>query len=75
LPKLPRDITGHEVIRALRKKDWFVVRVKGSHHHISHNDFKILITIPCHPKPLKPKILQIILKLADISVEEFIKLL
>jgi len=75
LVKLPRDVTGDQAVRALKKKGWFIVRIKGSHHHLSHNDYKTIITIPCHPKPLYPKIIHIIIKLAKLTPEEFIELL
>jgi predicted RNA binding protein YcfA (HicA-like mRNA interferase family) len=75
LTKLPRDIKGKDVIRALKKKGWGIVRTKGSHNQLGHDDENFTITVPCHPTPLKVKVLHNILVLAGLTIEEFIALL
>ncbi|HEX6661446.1 MAG TPA: type II toxin-antitoxin system HicA family toxin [Sphingomicrobium sp.] len=37
------------MIKALEAKDWYLVRVTGSHHHFRHPDRDQVVTVP-HPK-------------------------
>ncbi len=73
--KLP-IVSGEDVIKALHKAGFRVVRQKGSHVRMEKKTEKgtIKVTIPLHPT-LKKGTLRIILKQAELSVEEFIKLL
>ena len=72
VPSLPYD----QVIRALQRDGWVVVRQKGSHvriqKHTPAETFKL--TIPAH-RPIKRATLSHILKQAKLTVEEFEKLL
>ena len=65
-----------QVINALHRDGWVVVRQKGSHirlqKHINNETLKI--TIPAH-RPIKRSTLSHILKQARLSVQEFIRLL
>jgi predicted RNA binding protein YcfA (HicA-like mRNA interferase family) len=72
VPSLPYD----QVIRALQRDGWVVVRRKGSHVRIQkHTSAETLkLTIPSH-RPIKRSTLSHILKLAKLTVEEFEKLL
>jgi predicted RNA binding protein YcfA (HicA-like mRNA interferase family) len=67
--KLPRDLSGDEVCRALKRLGFRFVRQTGSHCHYEKNGLH-----PCVPmhRALKPKTLQSVLKQANITVEEFI---
>jgi predicted RNA binding protein YcfA (HicA-like mRNA interferase family) len=38
-----------EVIRALKDHGWFLIRIKGSHHHFAHETKSGIVTVP-HPK-------------------------
>ncbi len=69
-------VSGEDVIKALHKAGFRVVRQKGSHVRIEKKTEKetIKATIPLHPT-LKKGTLKIILKQAGLSVEEFINLL
>ena len=66
-----------EVIRALERGGFVMVRVSGSHHRMIHRDDPArATTVPMHkgrdlPKPF----LRAILKQAGLSVEEFARLL
>lgn len=74
MPKLP-VVKPKEIIRALKKKDFVIDHISGS-HYIMYNEGKILrATIAFHNKPIKRKVLKSILKSANLSVEELIKLL
>jgi predicted RNA binding protein YcfA (HicA-like mRNA interferase family) len=68
--KLPRDLSGDEVCRALRRLGFEFVRQTGSHRHCAKGSFH-----PCVPmhREIKPKTLQSILKQAGISVEDLLE--
>ena len=72
VPSLPYD----QVIRALQRDGWVVVRQKGSHVRIQkHTPTETLkLTIPAH-RPIKRSTLSHILKQAKLTVEEFDQLL
>ena len=65
-----------QVVNALQRDGWVVVRQKGSHirlqKHIGNETLKL--TIPAH-RPIKRTTLAHILKQACLSVEEFVELL
>jgi predicted RNA binding protein YcfA (HicA-like mRNA interferase family) len=66
-----------EVVRALEKAGFAVVRTTGSHHRLVHqSDPSRATTVPVHkgrdiPRPF----LRAILKQARLSVDEFVALL
>ena len=64
------------LIHALRRNGWVVVRQKGSHIrlHKRINDETLKLTVPAH-RPIKRSTLAHILKQAQLSVEEFNRLL
>jgi len=53
--KLPRDISGAEAVRALRRFGFEVVRQEGSHIRMSKGN--VHVTVPNH-RQLVPKTLQ-----------------
>ncbi|MEW6192770.1 MAG: type II toxin-antitoxin system HicA family toxin [Bacillota bacterium] len=62
MSKLPR-VTGEEVVAALKRAGFILVRIRGSHHHLRKPGIKALVTVPVHPGGvLKPKLLRNILK-------------
>lgn len=75
-PRLPH-ITGTEVIRALRRAGWYFHHQRGSHVYLRHpNNPGLRVTVPVHSREtIKPKTLRAILKQAEMSIEEFQKLL
>jgi len=66
--KLPRDVSGAEAVKALRRLGFVVARQEGSHIRLSRAGVRV--TIPNH-KAILPKTLQAILRQAGISPEEF----
>ncbi len=61
------SITGVELIKALSKVGFSVVRIKGSHHHLEHADGR-KTTVPVHGKEtLGPGILLKILRDLDLT--------
>jgi len=72
--KLPR-ITADEVIHALERAGFKLSRQSGS-HKIYKNETGKRATVPYHKgRVLHPKVLSSILKDAQLSKEEFLKLL
>jgi predicted RNA binding protein YcfA (HicA-like mRNA interferase family) len=65
-----------KVIRALRRDGSVVLKQKGSHIRMQKSIYEktIKLTIPAH-KPIKRSTLSHILKQANLTVDEFIRLL
>jgi len=72
VPKLPL-ISGEKAIKIFTKIGYRIVRQKGSHIRLHHPQ-KRPLTIPNH-KVLGRGILRKLIRDAELSVEEFIKLL
>ncbi len=74
MSKFP-SVTGAELIKALGKVGFEIVRIKGSHHRIEHSDGR-KTTIPVHGKEtLGPGILLKILRDADMTRDDLLPLL
>jgi len=73
--KVP-SLSYREIIRALRRDGWVVVRQKGSHIRLQKNlgDRTLKLTIPAH-SPVKRSTLDHVLKQAEIEVDAFLELL
>jgi predicted RNA binding protein YcfA (HicA-like mRNA interferase family) len=67
--KLPRDLSGDDVGRALRRLGFEFRRQTGSHRHFAKGPLH-----PCVPMhdEIRPKTLQSILKQAGITLEELL---
>jgi len=78
VPRLPQ-LTGPELIRALRKTGFEITRQRGSHVQLRRQDPDGSITtfpVPIHAgKTIKKGTLKGILRKADLSVEELLELL
>jgi len=72
--KLPNP-TGEELIAALQKIGFYVVRQKGSHVRMKHEDNRV-VSIPVHArKTIGKGLLLKILRDADLTKEVLINLL
>jgi predicted RNA binding protein YcfA (HicA-like mRNA interferase family) len=71
MTKVP-SLNYNEVVRALQRSGWIVVRQKGSHLRLQkRTPGEILkLTIPAH-RPIKRSTLAHILKQARLTVDEF----
>ncbi|MCP4684536.1 MAG: type II toxin-antitoxin system HicA family toxin [bacterium] len=70
MTKLPR-LTGKEVINALRKAEFEVIRVKGSHHFMRHQDGRTTV-IPVHSgETIGPGLMSKVIHDCEMSSEEF----
>ncbi len=74
-PPLP-ILKAKQVLRALERAGYYIHHQTGSHARLFHkNRPELRVTIPTHAKDLPPATLHRILKQADLSIEEFKKLL
>ena len=70
MPRLPR-LRGREVIAALRRAGFVVLRVKGSHHFMQHPDGGRKV-VPVHAgETIGPGLLNKILKDAEMDAVAF----
>lgn len=74
MPKFPR-LTGQQVIAALKKAGFEVLRIKGSHHFMSHPDGRRTV-VPVHRgETIGPGLMLKIIRDCDMEREEFLELL
>lgn len=74
MTRLPR-VTGSELLRALGKVGFQVVRVKGSHHFLRHHDGRVTV-IPVHAgETIGPGLMSKILRDTELSRDDLIALL
>ena len=75
MTKVP-NLNYGQVINALRRDGWVIVRQKGSHIRLQkHTTERTLkLTVPAH-NPIKRSTLSHIIKQAYLSVDEFTRLL
>jgi predicted RNA binding protein YcfA (HicA-like mRNA interferase family) len=73
MSRLPR-LTGRELIRAIERAGFQVVRIRGSHYFLRHANGKATV-VPVHAgETIGPGLLQKVLRDCDLSVEELEKL-
>ena len=74
MSRLPR-LQGREIIAALRKTGFQVVRVKGSHHFLQHGDGRRTV-VPVHAgETIGPGLFAKILHDCELTQEEFLTFL
>jgi len=70
-----RRITGKELIRALKKAGFEVVRTQGSHHRLRHADGRVT-TVPVHAgETIGPGLLAQVLRDCELAHEQLERLL
>ena len=74
--KLP-SVKSTEVIRALERGGFVIIRISGSHHRLVHPvDATRQTTVPLHKGRDLPKpVLRVIIKQAGLAIDDFITLL
>jgi len=72
--KLPRGVSGKQVVKVLEKAGFYVKRQKGSHIVLRRNNPFAQVVVPDH-RSVDTGTLASILNGADLSVEDFIKLI
>lgn len=72
MPKLPR-LRGRELVAALRRADFEVIRTKGSHYFMRHPDGRCTV-IPVHSgETIGPGLLNKILKDIEFAEEDLVR--
>jgi predicted RNA binding protein YcfA (HicA-like mRNA interferase family) len=72
--KLPRDLSGKEVVKALSKVGFYTKRIKSTHMILRRDTPFTQVVVPNH-KSIDTGTLSSILYGANLTPEEFIKLL
>jgi predicted RNA binding protein YcfA (HicA-like mRNA interferase family) len=67
-------LMGKEVIEALHKAGFQVIRTKGSHHFLRHPDGRITVVPAYSGEMIGPGIMTKILRDCDLTREEFLEL-
>lgn len=73
MSKFPQ-ITPKKLLRIFLKQRFVITRQEGSHARLVHPDGR-KITIAIHNKPIAPGTLHAILKQANLTRDEFLKIL
>ena len=69
-------ISYREIVRALQRDGWVVVRQRGSHIRLQKHtrERTLKLTVPAH-RPVKRSTLSHILKQAELELDRFLELL
>lgn len=74
MTKLPR-ISGRDLVKALSKIGFVIIRIRGSHHFMEHKDGRVTV-VPVHSnETIGPGLLNKILKSCEISRDDLINIL
>ena len=68
------NISGKQAVKAFERAGWYQVGQAGSHLMMSKPGVRVNLSIPQH-KELAPGTLRALIRNADFTVEEFLKLL
>lgn len=72
MPRFPH-LTGQQVIKALKKGGFVVLRVKGSHHFVVHPDGRRTV-VPVHRgEEIGPGLMLKILRDCEVEREQFLE--
>ena len=71
--RIPRDLSGDDVRKALARIGFELSRQKGSHMMLRRGDPATMVVVPAH-KVVKPGTLRKIISQAGLTVEEFVDL-
>jgi predicted RNA binding protein YcfA (HicA-like mRNA interferase family) len=74
MTKIPTDLSGRSLVRALEKKGFVVKRQRGSHIILRRENPPARVVVPNH-KNLRVGTLRTILSTAGLTVEELLELI
>ena len=74
MSKLPRGLSGSEVVKALKRTGFYIKRRKGSHIVLRRDNPFAQVVVPDH-KSIDTGTLSSILDVAELSIEDFNRLL
>jgi len=68
------SLKGKQIIKVLKKANFEVIRVKGSHHFFKHSDGRCTV-VPVHPgETIGPGLFLKILRDCELTRDDFLKL-
>ena len=73
MAKLPRDCSGRQAVKAFQRAGWIVTRQTASHVILVKAGQRPTLSVPDH-NVLDPGLLRSLLRHAELSVEEFLRL-
>jgi len=74
MTRLPR-VTGQQVVAALQRAGFEIIRIKGSHHFLQHTDGRCTV-VPVHRgEVIRPGLMTKILRDCEINRNDLVKLL
>ena len=66
-----KQVSGKALAKAIERKGWYLVRIKGSHHIFVMSGRRERIVIPIHGnRPLKIGLLRALMKIAELEESE-----
>ena len=68
------NISGKEAAKAFGKAGWLARGQTGSHLILTKTGIRANLTVPLHPE-LAPGTLRSLIRVADLTVDEFLKLI
>ena len=69
-----KAVSGKEIARLLERRGWQLLCVNGSHHIYGKSGNIVRLSVPIHGnQPLKTGLLRHLLKMADLSEDDFEK--
>lgn len=74
MTKIPRNVKGKELLRALAKLGFYKAGSRGSHVRVVHADGRWR-QVAVHPKPIPQGTLRAILRQAELTIEQLIEVL
>ena len=74
MPKLPRDLSGEQVVKALQRAGFYVRRRRSSHVIMRRDSPLAQTVVPMH-KSIDTGTLDIVIEGAGLTVEDLIELL
>ena len=74
MPKLPADVSGQDLRRAVQRVGFILARQRGSHMILRRDKPRARVVVPDH-KAIRPGTLHQILKAADLTVDVLLRLL
>ncbi|MBI2495738.1 MAG: type II toxin-antitoxin system HicA family toxin [Candidatus Omnitrophica bacterium] len=74
MAKLPRDCSGRQAVRAFQRAGWAIARQTASHIILVQPGHCSTLSVPDH-RVLDPGLLRSLIRHAELSVEEFVRLL
>lgn len=73
MAKLPRDCSGRQAVKAFQRAGWIIARQTASHIILVKPGQRPTLSVPDH-KVLDPGLLRSLVRHAELSIEEFIRL-